>query len=116
LAGKYFYEKISYYVPEMVKTRLETLEAERTLPRETLVQWKVECVAWEADATQPNPFKRKTKEISIASVRYELAEKGGGIVRGRRTAPRCWQWASNWKSSNKGLVQWSVTRSLTQLF
>ncbi|KAJ7827921.1 hypothetical protein B0H13DRAFT_2240976 [Mycena leptocephala] len=78
--GKYFYEKISYYVPEMVKTRLETLEAERTLPRETLVQWKAECVAWEADATQPNPFERKTKEISIASVRYELAEKGGGIM------------------------------------
>lgn len=82
LAGKYFLEKITYYVPEMVKTRLETLEGERTLPRETLAQWKVECVAWEADATQPNPFERKTEEISIASVRYELAEKGGGIVRG----------------------------------
>jgi uncharacterized protein (DUF2345 family) len=52
------------------------------LPRETLVKWEVECVAWEADAKEPNPFERKTEEISIASVRYELAEKGGGIVRG----------------------------------
>ncbi|KAJ7817081.1 hypothetical protein B0H13DRAFT_2242339 [Mycena leptocephala] len=51
-------------------------ENHRTLPWETLAQWKVECVAWEADATQPNPFERKTEEISIASVRYELAEKG----------------------------------------
>ncbi|KAJ6548887.1 hypothetical protein B0H19DRAFT_1032024 [Mycena capillaripes] len=68
---------------ELIHTsRHKTLEQERTLPQETLAEWRMECEAWEADALQPNPFERKTATKSIASVRYELAQEGGGIIRG----------------------------------
>ena len=67
----------------MVKTLGDTLEQERTLPAATLVEWRAACVAWEADASKPNPFERKREVISIASVRYDLAREGGGITRGQ---------------------------------
>ncbi|KAJ6542094.1 hypothetical protein DFH09DRAFT_929200 [Mycena vulgaris] len=70
------------YIPAMVTTRRDTLEQERSLPRATLVQWKTDVVAWEADSTKPNPFERTTQLVNIASVRYELAMEGGGEVRG----------------------------------
>ncbi|KAJ6524642.1 hypothetical protein DFH09DRAFT_1046744 [Mycena vulgaris] len=70
------------YLPAMVKTRRDTLEQERSLPRATLVQWKADVVAWEADSKNTNPFERTTKLVNIASVRYALAMEGGGEVRG----------------------------------
>ncbi|KAJ6457034.1 hypothetical protein C8R47DRAFT_996066 [Mycena vitilis] len=80
--GKYFLEKITHYVPEMVKTRKETLEQQRTLPLAAVVQWTGDCVAWEENPKNTNPFQRKTEEITIASIRYQLAAEGGGMVRG----------------------------------
>ncbi|KAJ7145502.1 hypothetical protein C8R46DRAFT_918383, partial [Mycena filopes] len=80
--GKYFADRIAHYVPEMVKARRETLLQEGTLPQATLAEWKATSVAWEANTMLPNPFERKRDQISIASVRYQLAEEGGGVVRG----------------------------------
>lgn len=80
--GTYFLDRVRHYIPEMVRTRREMLEQERTLPPETLVEWKAACVAWEQDISKPNPFERTHTEITLASVRYQLAEEGGGIVRG----------------------------------
>ncbi|KAJ7141036.1 hypothetical protein C8R44DRAFT_604776, partial [Mycena epipterygia] len=80
--GLYMYDRIRDYMPAMVKTRADTLEQEQTLPRDTLGEWKEQMAAWEADAAAPNPFERTTKQVSIASVRYELAVEGGGMVRG----------------------------------
>ncbi|KAJ6484283.1 hypothetical protein DFH09DRAFT_1252934 [Mycena vulgaris] len=78
----FMYDWIRDYIPVMVKTRKDTLEQERTLPRATVVEWKTGVVAWEEDATKPNPVERTTQQINIASVRYELALEGGGEVRG----------------------------------
>ncbi|KAJ6522124.1 hypothetical protein DFH09DRAFT_1251026 [Mycena vulgaris] len=80
--GVFMYDRIRDYIPAMVTTRRDTLEQERSLPRVTLVQWKTNVVAWEADATKPNPFERTTQLVNIASVRYKLAREGGGEVRG----------------------------------
>ncbi|KAJ7431719.1 hypothetical protein FB451DRAFT_1573587 [Mycena latifolia] len=80
--GVYMFDRIRYYIPAMVKTRRDTLEQEASLPAETLVEWTAATVAWEADASKPNPFERTTQEKSLASVRYELAQEGGGAVRG----------------------------------
>ncbi|KAJ6529050.1 hypothetical protein DFH09DRAFT_1412508 [Mycena vulgaris] len=80
--GLFMYDKIRDYIPAMVQTRRDTLSQEHTLPVRTVVEWKKAVVAWEADATQPNPFERTTTTKNIASVRYELAQEGGGIVRG----------------------------------
>ncbi len=66
----------------MIRTRRETLDMERTLPPETLAEWKREYAAWEEDTTNPNPFRRKHELVSLASVRFELAAEGGGMVRG----------------------------------
>ncbi|KAJ7471708.1 hypothetical protein B0H11DRAFT_2237257 [Mycena galericulata] len=81
--GTFFLGKIKDYVPDMVKTRRDTREQERTLPRATVVEWEKMCVAWEADASKPNPFERTVEVKTIASVRYELVQEGGGIVRGQ---------------------------------
>ncbi|KAJ7120853.1 hypothetical protein C8R44DRAFT_920339, partial [Mycena epipterygia] len=74
--------KMRDYIPTMVKTRQDTLEQEHTLPKETLTPWKEGMAAWEADANAANPFERTTQVVSIASVRYELVQEGGGLVRG----------------------------------
>ncbi|KAJ7079804.1 hypothetical protein B0H15DRAFT_953890 [Mycena belliarum] len=80
--GVFMFDRINDYIPAMVKTRRDTLEQERSLPADTLSQWKAGVVAWEENADEPNPFERTTEEISIASVRYKLATEGGGVVRG----------------------------------
>ncbi|KAJ6595066.1 hypothetical protein DFH09DRAFT_1305749 [Mycena vulgaris] len=70
------------YIPAMVETQGNTLEQEQTLPKAALAEWTVATVAWEEDTSKPNPFARMTQEVSMASVRYELAVEGGGAVRG----------------------------------
>ncbi|KAK7029968.1 CxC2 domain-containing protein [Favolaschia claudopus] len=80
--GTYFLDRIQHYIPEMLRTRRETLQMERTLPAETLEEWKEMCVAWEANAACPNPFERTQKQIDLASVRLQLTVEGGGMVRG----------------------------------
>ncbi|KAJ7178238.1 hypothetical protein C8R46DRAFT_1346442 [Mycena filopes] len=81
--GKYLLEKITHYIPDMVSTRQDTLDQERTLPRATLAKWRTGCEAWEADAAAANPFQRTRDQVTIASVRYELAQEGKAIVRGQ---------------------------------
>jgi hypothetical protein len=81
-AGTYFFDRIRDYIPAMIETRANTLEQERTLPKAVLAEWTAAAVAWEEDASKPNPFERTTQEVSMASVRYELAVEGGGAVRG----------------------------------
>ncbi|KAK7030015.1 hypothetical protein R3P38DRAFT_3314632 [Favolaschia claudopus] len=80
--GTYFLDRIKHYIPEMVRARRETLQMERTLPTETLREWKAMTAAWEADAACPNPFARTQGHIDLASVRLELVVEGGGMVRG----------------------------------
>ncbi|KAK6978078.1 hypothetical protein R3P38DRAFT_2580509, partial [Favolaschia claudopus] len=80
--GTYFLDRIKHYIPEMVRTRRETLQMERTLPAETLREWKAMCVAWEGNSACPNPFERTQKHIDLASIRLELTVAGGGMVRG----------------------------------
>ncbi|KAJ6524914.1 hypothetical protein DFH09DRAFT_1095930 [Mycena vulgaris] len=63
------------YIPAMVETRRNTLSQEHTLPVPTVVKWKEDVVAWEEDATNPNPFERTTTMKNIAS-------RVGGVVRG----------------------------------
>ncbi|KAJ7733642.1 hypothetical protein B0H16DRAFT_1210260, partial [Mycena metata] len=74
--GKFFLDKITHYVPEMVSSRRDTLDQERTLPRATLGEWRATCVAWESDWAMPNPFERKRDQITLASVRFDLAQEG----------------------------------------
>ncbi|KAJ7611090.1 hypothetical protein DFH06DRAFT_1016313 [Mycena polygramma] len=74
--------RISHYVPEMVRSRKDTLAQERTLPKATLAVWREMAETWEANPVKPNPFERTREAINIASVRCELAEEGGGVVRG----------------------------------
>ncbi|KAJ6575960.1 hypothetical protein DFH09DRAFT_915004 [Mycena vulgaris] len=73
---------IAHKLRRCFHTRCETLEQERVLPVETVAEWKEGVVAWEADPKAVNPFERTTQHITIASVRYELAQEGGGVVRG----------------------------------
>ncbi|KAJ7093330.1 hypothetical protein B0H15DRAFT_776920 [Mycena belliarum] len=80
--GVFMYDKIRDYIPAMVKTRRDTLAQEGSLPVETLAEWTAMAMAWEADADKPNPFERTTEQISIASVRFKLAQEGGGVMRG----------------------------------
>ncbi|KAJ7075957.1 hypothetical protein B0H15DRAFT_791204 [Mycena belliarum] len=80
--GKHFSQRLSDYVPAMVKTRRDTLEQERSLPPATVAEWTAACEAWEANEDAPNPFERTREDVSIASVRYQLTEAGGGVVRG----------------------------------
>ncbi|KAJ6597135.1 hypothetical protein DFH09DRAFT_1072042 [Mycena vulgaris] len=80
--GVFMFDRICDYMPAMVKTRVDTLEQERALPRATVVKWTEEIVAWEGDSTKTNPFERTTEHKNVASVRYELAQEGGGEVRG----------------------------------
>jgi hypothetical protein len=66
----------------MIATRCDTLEQERKLPKAALAEWTAGAIAWEEDTSKPNPFERTTQQMSMASVRYELAVEGGGEVRG----------------------------------
>jgi hypothetical protein len=70
-----------HYMPEMVHSRQDTLDQERTLPRGTLTGWTDMVLAWERDTAKPNPFERTRDQVTLASVRYQLAEEGGGTVR-----------------------------------
>ncbi|KAJ7092128.1 hypothetical protein C8R43DRAFT_908179, partial [Mycena crocata] len=79
---KNFLEKITHYVPEMVKTRVDTLKQEGSLPLQTVRKWTKMSLRWEKDAKRRNPFQRKTKKVTLASVRYEIALEGGGVVQG----------------------------------
>ncbi|KAJ7155297.1 hypothetical protein C8R46DRAFT_910682, partial [Mycena filopes] len=81
--GKFLLEKITHYIPDMVATRQDTLDQERTLPRATLAEWRAGCEAWEEDAAAANPFQRTRDKVTIASVRFELAEEGKAMVRGQ---------------------------------
>ncbi|KAJ7760049.1 hypothetical protein B0H16DRAFT_1313165, partial [Mycena metata] len=74
---------IIHYLPDMIATRRDTLEQERTLPRGTVKEWTTTCINWENDAAMENPFERKRDQISLASVRYELVQEGKALVRGQ---------------------------------
>ncbi|KAG2130405.1 uncharacterized protein EDB93DRAFT_1243278 [Suillus bovinus] len=49
-------------------------ELERTVQPALILQWRKEVEAWEADNSQPNPFKSRYASITQAAVHLQLAE------------------------------------------
>ncbi|KAF9457802.1 hypothetical protein BDZ94DRAFT_1285142 [Collybia nuda] len=65
--------KIKEAVPARSEHRQALQDFEASIPPTVIEEWKLAVENWEKDASQPNPFKTKTKAVSEQSARLQLA-------------------------------------------
>ncbi|KAJ6575925.1 hypothetical protein B0H10DRAFT_2345941 [Mycena sp. CBHHK59/15] len=73
--GRLMLRKIAKAVPEMITSSVELEDLELSLPRTAVEEWTREMEAWEADASQPNPFKPRVQHKTMQAVRLAMAEE-----------------------------------------
>ncbi|KAG2050456.1 hypothetical protein BDR06DRAFT_983999 [Suillus hirtellus] len=70
--------KMKDALPELSEHEAALDDLEEALKEEyseVLSRWKEEVKAWEHDPSQPNPYKQSIKNITLASMRLELAKE-----------------------------------------
>ncbi|OJT05679.1 hypothetical protein TRAPUB_3497 [Trametes pubescens] len=65
-------KKVKKVVPERDTQIMVFQEYSATLPDETTARWRSVVEAWEADSTQPNPFRLKRPVVTEAAIKRQL--------------------------------------------
>jgi hypothetical protein len=73
-AGDVLLDKIQRYVPLMLDTRAAWVDVEASFPPAVISAWTAMAVAWEADASNPNPFQSTVQYESLREVKRRLAD------------------------------------------
>ncbi|KAJ7081795.1 hypothetical protein B0H15DRAFT_786116, partial [Mycena belliarum] len=80
--GGMMLDRIKKAVRLMVETQQELVEAEASLPVETLEPWTKAMELWEDDPSNPNPFDVTEKHESLQAIRGRIAEEVKNTVEG----------------------------------
>jgi hypothetical protein len=73
-AGDVLLDKIQRYVPLMLDTCVAWVDVEASFSPAVISAWTVMAVAWEADASNPNPFQSTVQYKSLHEVKRRLAD------------------------------------------
>ncbi|KAF8442225.1 hypothetical protein L210DRAFT_3397494 [Boletus edulis BED1] len=76
--GESILRKLKEAVPERNEHQEDLLEFERSLEArygEQLARWRADVEAWEKDMSKPNLFEVKSKSVTQAAVRLQLAQE-----------------------------------------
>ncbi|KAJ7871110.1 hypothetical protein B0H13DRAFT_1895895 [Mycena leptocephala] len=71
--GRVMLERMQKYVPLMLETRAAWVDMEASFSPAVIEAWTAMAVAWEKDATAPNPFASKVNHVDLKAVRRKLA-------------------------------------------
>jgi hypothetical protein len=73
-AGDVLLDKIQRYVPLMLDKWVAWVDVDMLFPPAVISAWTGMAVAWEADASNPNPFQSTIQYESLCEVKCQLAD------------------------------------------
>ncbi|KAI0059388.1 hypothetical protein BV25DRAFT_1785942, partial [Artomyces pyxidatus] len=73
--GQYLLKSLRAAAPEYATQTLKQNELNATFPPEVVEKWEEMVTAWDADSSQPNPYKEPNSGSAMNNVRLELAEE-----------------------------------------
>ena len=72
MLGTVLLDRMQKYVPMMLETRATWVNLEASFLPSVIETWTAMAVAWEADASQLNPFVSTVKDEDLKEVRRKL--------------------------------------------